>query len=200
MKLETNNKALCLKSLRRVGLVFVILLAASPRALAEPQINEKREFYDIRGGSESELKNEMNTKGINDGRMNDAYTKWYVRWDFDYGSGAPCRFRAVRVSADIDIKLPRWQNERDGSDELRQKWDRFLKALEEHENGHRDFGVKAATEIDAELSRMPAFPNCTELGAAANAKAYEILGKYQGEEKAYDAETNHGINKGAVFP
>ena len=201
MTSQANERVHRSKRMHSGLLFFMFLLAASQGALAEPRINEKREYYDIRGRSESELKSELNSKGVYDGRMNDAYTKWYVRWNYGYQSGPDgCSLKEVRTSADINIKLPRWKNENDGPADVREKWSRFIKALEEHENGHLDFGVKTATEIDEALLHMPAYPDCEQMGNAANDKANEILGKYLAEEKAYDAQTNHGVTQGAVFP
>jgi predicted secreted Zn-dependent protease len=81
-----------------------------------------------------------------------------------------------------------------------QRWNRYYTALIAHENGHRDFGVKAATEIEQALLNLEARENCKRLEQDANAVGYEILNRYIADEKLYDIDTNHGMNDGAVFP
>jgi predicted secreted Zn-dependent protease len=69
-----------------------------------------------------------------------------------------------------------------------------------HEDGHRDFCIKAPAKIEQAISVMTPRKTCEELGEEANDLGYRILEQYANEEKAYDARTNFGETQGAIFP
>jgi predicted secreted Zn-dependent protease len=131
----------------------------------------------------------------------DGYTAWQIQWRYDYrASGNACAIAAATVSVRTSIKLPEWRNESTAPAELRAHWRRYLQALTEHENGHRDNGLAAAREIDRGLVALPAQANCNAMGAAANAFGQGILRKYNQRDLDYDSATRHGRTQGANWP
>ena len=79
-------------------------------------------------------------------------------------------------------------------------WEKYYAALFEHEQGHKDLGVKAALEIENQLLNMGSRRSCEQLELDANKMAKDVVDKYSRLEKEFDRSTNHGLNTGAVFP
>lgn len=176
----------------------LILLAFASSACSDPQVDVSVEYYDIRGDRASELRQQMNRKGP---RGYDAYASWYVRWRFDHErSAGRCSIADASASVKVEITLPRWVDEDDADDALRERWQSYYTALVEHENGHRDFGIRAAREIEEALASVAAQSSCEAVTQTANRTGKRILAGIVAEEKAYDRDTNHGMNDGAVFP
>ena len=179
-------------------LLAVLLAVFASLVRAEPQVSVDVSYYDIRGDRASELRVQMNRKGP---RGFDAYTAWSVRWRYrEDRSGIDCRAADLVTSVEIEITLPRWVDEADADEALRQRWQRFYSALLEHEHGHRDFGIRAAREVEAALATVQSQSRCAELKRSINTTGNGILAPIYAQERAYDRDTNHGINDGAVFP
>jgi predicted secreted Zn-dependent protease len=80
------------------------------------------------------------------------------------------------------------------------RWRRYLDALCGCEGGHRDNGLRAASEIAELLPHLPAAPTCELADEAANAAARLVVERYRAQDEQYDADTRHGAGQGAVFP
>lgn len=144
----------------------------------------------------------MNKAGPgSDGIMGgDARTKWEVRWRYGFTQiPGGCRIQNVATSVHVTYIMPRWKNPADGSPELREKWGKFVKALQTHEDGHKDHGIHAAQEIEAETAQQRPLRSCNEVQRAANSTADSILEKYRKKDLYYDILTIHGSTQGAVF-
>jgi predicted secreted Zn-dependent protease len=190
--------------LRRYLCIILALILFAPAADARgPKVQTTYEYYDIGGKSAPDIREKLNFNGVKwtDGKIYDAVTRWYVRWNYRFENvDGRCRIASVVTHVDVVIKMPRWTS-RDAADEtLQDRWDGYIRALHEHELGHRGFGVRAAAEIEETISRLDPQLDCAALGAAANAAGHNILEKYRREEIAYDRNTRHGFTQGAVFP
>lgn len=171
-------------------------------ANAEPAVTVETGYYSIIGTSARELRQQMHRFGPKDsGGAYDAYTRWHVRWRYDYRQdGRQCAIARVTSSADVTFTLPNWKNSSEGPGELQQKWRDYLSALQQHEEGHKTFALRAAAEIEDAIAAMPAATSCADLAQKANAIGERIVNHYRQEERAYDAHTRHGATQGAVFP
>jgi predicted secreted Zn-dependent protease len=147
--------------------------------------------YDIEGRTGSELRASLNQRGPEDesGR-HDAYTKWFVRWFYDYERAErQCSLKNVRATIEVKYTLPRWPDE---NPEVGPRWQAYLAALRAHEKGHMQNGIDAARFIVSAIQAMPLLPDCDAAGAAANAKANEELEIAHAVDRAYDAEAKRG--------
>ena len=179
-----------------------LLIAASPLA-AEPVLSESVHKYRISGQTAQELRLEMNRKGPAGagGRRFDAYTAWWVNWNYRWWENpSECRLTAVTTRVRVSFTLPKWDQYDRGSPELQQKWDRYYEALYAHEKGHRDFGLRAARDIEQDIWRIGPRSTCAQLEKDADAAAQATLDHYILLEKQYDIETAHGAGTGAAFP
>ena len=184
-------------------LVSVVIAAATSTAFAAPQISIATKHYSVHGSTAQELRQDLNRRGVkgSDGRTYDAHTAWYIRWSYDYTTrGSSCGIRSVRTSVTVTYTLPKWSGGAKASQELWNKWHRYLKDLKTHEDGHRDIGIAAAAEIEKTIAKLPPAANCREMEAKANAAGHSVIDEYRSKESFYDLRTLHGRTQGAVFP
>ena len=183
--------------------IIVVMLFVLPNlALASPKVSVDTQYYEIAGSSAKELRRELNAKRkmLPSGKKFDAYTRWRVRWQYRWTTHGPiCKMKQVTTSVNITFMLPQWTNREDADDSLRRHWDRYYTALLKHEDGHKQTGVDAATEIQTELLKLQA-DSCQQLETNANALGHQIIKKYNLRDIEFDKNTNHGIKDGAVFP
>ncbi len=188
---------------RHIAIVLVAFLCAyNTGVIAKPELKEETQYYAISGDSAEALRREMNSKSniSENGKTFDAYTRWNVRWNFNWENTASyCSMTTVTTSVDINFTLPSWVDRDSAPAALRKKWDRYYAALIEHEHGHKEFGVKAAKAIELSLSGMGR-DTCSALQRDSGNQANKILEKYIAREKQYDIDTRHGMDDGAVFP
>lgn len=110
-----------------------------------------------------------------------------------------CRVQNVTTSVRVTYVMPRWKNPADGSPELGEKWNKFVKALQTHEDGHKDHGIQAAQEIEAGIARLRPSRSCNDMQRAADTTGVSIVEKYRRKDLYYDILTIHGATQGAVF-
>lgn len=172
-------------------------------AWSAPTVTVKTETYDIYGTTAQELRDQMVLFGVTwrDGKKYDALTTWFTRWRYTWESGVhSCEITGVETSVEVIHRLPKWANKNDAPPALKRRWERYIKNLMMHENGHKDLGIAAAAEIEVAISGMPPERSCEALEAAANALGERTLDSYREIETEYDRETGHGRTQGAVFP
>lgn len=177
---------------------LLILAAAS----GGPAVSERTEPYAVSGATPEEIRVIMNRQRPPDknGRRLDAFTDWKVRWEVRHSStGEQCTLTSFKTTVDVVTTLPRWFGNR-ADTALAQRWDRYLGALEEHEKGHAQIGIRAAEVIQTELSKLPPHATCPDLQHAIESRTKVILDDAREEEADYDRRTRHGATQGAVFP
>lgn len=136
-----------------------------------------------------------------DGKVFAGRTDWNLGYRYQTRMlDGQCRVTTVSTRLAVVMHLPRWQDESRASAELRQRWRLYLAALREHEDGHRDNGVAATTEVQAGVGGLPARPDCSGFDAQARTVANAIVSKYVERDREYDQRTQHGQTQGARFP
>lgn len=168
-----------------------------------PVVTETYEYYEIKGNSEEQLRNEMCRNGCKwkDGKTYDSVTNWHVTWDYDYDQAPQtCAADSFRATVNITFRYPKWVRTGDVPGQLAAKWDSFMKSLVEHEAGHRDMAVEAAAELSRDVAGLPPAPTCEELDRTVRSLCHERLKKLNNDAKEYDEATRHGSVQGAVFP
>lgn len=160
-------------------------------------------WYDVEGASEGAVRAALSRLGPIDsaGARHDAYTQWYVTWHFPLvRTDLGCATGPVSTSMRVRITLPRWQAPPEASIELVARWRTYLDVLATHELGHRERGLEAAADIEAELPLLGPKPSCEEAERIANQAAHQILERHRQADRDYDELTQHGATQGAVFP
>lgn len=183
------------------GLIALCLLA-SAQVGAEPLVRHGTSYYYIDGPSATVLAGQLDQSGpvAADGRRYAGRTKWQAQWQFNREQkGVTCTLTQVRVVVGISQTLPKWRGEDKGAEALKSAWNRFMQALERHEDEHKQIALKAAREIEAALAATKPASNCEALTDAANAAAQAIIEKYRKADEDLDSRTDHGRSEGATL-
>ncbi len=156
--------------------------------------NVTMKFYDIAGSTADELRAQMSTLGPVDqfGNRNDAYTGWFVVWNWPKNPDGTCDLSQATVSTFITVTFPRWTPPPGAAPPLVQRWQQYVDALATHEEGHADFVDETIPDILAALKGA----TCDTAGAAGLA----VLDRIRQHDLDYDNTTGHGATQGAVFP
>jgi len=184
--------------------ILVLSLVFLPYATAAPEIILQKRHYPAVGQTSAQIRQSLdrNTPVRQNGKPFDAYTKWDIDWQFWWacdGDGT-CRITKVTTVVRIRQTFPHLENTGDLVPQLADRWERYMIALIEHEEGHVALGVDAARDLERRLSQMGDRSSCDQLESEANALAREIIARYTRLEAHYDADTNYGERDGARFP
>lgn len=194
----------CTAARRRRGsgvasaLCAAFLLAVALATHAE--INERLDYtdYPVQGAHRGSLGPALdeNSPIHYAGTTYHAYTTWLVSWRYSWRTqpDGNCRIDQVAIDLHSTITLPRLEG---GSPQLRERFERYLGALREHELGHHQIGRQAAQAIQQELQAMPPMADCRRLTAAANKLASRTIARFRNEERTYDLISEHGRQQGA---
>jgi len=157
-------------------------------------------YYDVHGSSYAELHADMRRQGpkINGTSfVGETFSPMSWTWRTESLSGGTCSLREVRVAVNAEILLPRWTPPPGVDSSVVTEWKRFIAALETHEAGHKDISARAGREIQDQLRGMSG--PCSQVSMRANDLARAISDRANVEQKAYDAETRHGLTQGTVL-
>ena len=189
--------------MRRMLFAWAVLISMPVvPATAEPLVRMHTSYYYIDGPSATVLAAQLEQNGPvgTDGNRYAGRTRWDIQWKLrPQQQGTACVMRDVAVAVGIARTLPRWRGEDKGAGALKARWTRFLAALQRHQDGHKEHGLKAGKEIEAAVHAVKPASNCEDLEAAANAAANAIVAKFQALDQEYDRRTDHGRNQGATL-
>jgi predicted secreted Zn-dependent protease len=160
--------------------------------ISELVATETLERYTVTGTTANAIRQSLDANRQGD---YDAYTSWYLSWQFGDCSGG-----GLSVTVDVMYRMPEWQEPSNPEPGLVESWQAYMSALFCHEYGHAKFGLDAANEIHAALSEIDAGGDCTEQQSLAQQAFDAILDDYLAREIEYDTETGHGATMGAIFP
>lgn len=133
-----------------------------------------------------------------DGKTFHGHTTWYVAWNFRWNtlSSGQCVITSVNTTVSTNIILPTLR--RDANADL-QRFDPYIAALTRHEEGHKQFGIDAAKEVDQAILSLEPRANCKQLEIDANNTGRRILERFKALEVEYDKTTKHGCTQGACL-
>ena len=131
-----------------------------------------------------------------DGRRFHGYTHWNVHWNFWWNRDAAGHCRIARVSTRLSTRI-QMPVLRTATDAQQARFARYARALHQHEQGHVQFGRRAAQSIDQGIAALSEAPDCPTLERQANALGHRLLAEQATLEKTYDRDTRHGATQGA---
>ncbi len=169
----------------------------------EPVQNQRYEYYEICGCSEKDLQCDLSVKAIrcDDGKKYDSVTNWKITWKYSYHRAAnSCATTAFTAIVDITFRLPNWARDSKATQQLSDKWDRYIQNILVHEQGHRDRAIAAAVELTRSIADLPPARTCSGLDREVDRIARGRLAKLLEEQTEYDKATNHGRSQGVFFP
>lgn len=169
------------------------------------QVSRRVNYYDIRGSSASDLRQQMSALGPPDLRSNkifDARTDWEIAWRFYYKNSllGDCAIARAEVDVNLVFTFPRWLTPAEASPGLVEKWNAYQQALTTHEEQHAELAIAGGKTIYDAILAVPPAATCPALEDVANAAARQVFDQIQAQQERYDSDTNHGASQGAVFP
>ena len=171
---------------------------------ATPTVRIHYNYYPISGSTATALRSQMSRLGPLskvEGRSYDANTDWYVQWSYHRTmTRTGCAIASVTGSVDITFTLPQWNSPTGTSRSLLSEWNRYLVALQAHEDGHKENGIAASRGVMNALNRLPTYASCQQLETAANWAIDRVIQQAHQQDINYDRVTHHGRTQGAVFP
>lgn len=186
------------------AILLAVCLGGVSHAYADPEVAVQQITYPVVGQTAAQIRRSLdrNTPVSHDGGTSDAYTRWDIDWRMHWfeSSRGTCRPTAVTTRVRIRMTLPELQDTDSLPPALIDRWERYRRALMDHEAGHADIGIAAARAIEARLMQMGDQATCSQLADAANRMAREIIDRHARMERQYDRDTRFGRRNGAVFP
>jgi predicted secreted Zn-dependent protease len=126
-----------------------------------------------------------------------------ANWDISYQyttvpSGTMCRFDSVRLSVKGEILMPKWTDEAAAPLTLRQRWQDYYAALQQHEEGHVQHGKELAALVQEKFLGYGDMA-CGQAKAIAQSEFDRLYNNMKNRDKEYDQRTQHGATQGARF-
>ena len=197
-----------------LGLGLILLACGGKRPPPQPSFAAEQrsglvditidlEEYEVVADTAAGLRQEMTRLGPRgaDGTPYDGYAKWHLKWRYGYDKDTGwCGPTEPRVSVTLSYTMPRAEPTEAWTPQLSRRWTSYLDALWEHEQGHGDIAVDHAETLVTAMGASAGAETCGDLDTVLNAMGKDALSELREAQQAYDAETDHGRNDGAVFP
>ncbi len=179
-----------------LGLLLVFITGTS----AEPRIEIQTRYYPVSGQDPASIYRSLQANGPTGSKGSyHAHTQWDIRWGYRWiEADDQCRLTRIDVSIDINFLLPQLQGIDTLPEPVRASWDRYYQALLRHEEHHKDYGIKAAHELEHRLLAVEP-QSCFGLENRLKTLARGVIDKYDAMEQEYDRETDHGVKEGVVL-
>jgi hypothetical protein len=142
--------------------------------IEQPKVEE----YDVTGSKLNEVYSQLDP--VEWGRC-----RWVVDYDYDTTDG---KVTKVNITLHLIIRLPRWSGASAASAAARAEWQRMLRALRGHEDGHADIARKWAPIFKDRLLKQPE--------DQVSDKYQKTLDDLNAESDKYDDDTQHGQTQG----
>ena len=179
----------------------LLLLLASLNASAKAIETIEYKYYVISPRAPHEIKPElMRHSPIRQGGDSfNGHTVWYVDWKYQTTSSPyGCLLQNSQVNVRVVHILPAL-SEYVTDKQTIEVFNKFNKALTQHELNHGNHGLLAAKEIDETFKNIQAQPNCRQMSRMLNGIGNSIVQKYAQKDSEYDRVTSNGFTEGAVI-
>lgn len=187
---------------QHVTLLLLTAFLFANTGFAEPEIIIQTRHFPVSGHDSASIRQSIEKNGPvgKNGTRYHAHTVKDINWNYRWiESNSTCRLTQLNVSIKIEYLLPQLQNPENLDETLRHRWDNYYQKLFQHEQQHKEYGVKAARELEQTLESIQQM-SCFRLEKRLNEDADRILDKYDVLEREYDRKTNHGVKQGVVLP
>jgi len=159
-------------------------------------------FYEISPETNKDIKLqiEANTPLVQDNIKYHGGTSWQVQWSINWKKNRNiCYISSSNTKLYVVFTMPRIANNFTVSENIRETFDHYYKALIKHEFLHRDHGELALSEVTSSLAHFSSFSSCERLNSAVEKMVNDIVTKYKKLDKELDQQTKHGKLQGVEF-
>lgn len=179
-----------------------MLPRSEPPQVAELEISRKNELYPVTGRTAAELTRSMREHAASAWTDPQAVgltvsTIPVAGRCQEYSDGGGLRDATISLS--LVVHLPEWTDRDRAPAALQKSWDRFLRALTAHEEGHVKISIEHATALRDDLAALTPEPSCEQLTAKFQDRASRAQVRMDQAQAEYDEKTQHGIKQGCVL-
>lgn len=163
--------------------------------------NLEYDYYSANANPERKLSAILNEASpiSKNGKVYYGYTKWRIDWHYEWKITEEGQFRISKVQTTLKCKVTLPKLSGATTKEQRDEFDRFLQALNVHEQGHLDYAKQASVEIEKRISSMAPMDSSESLSSAADAIGFQTLKEFNNRSDRYDLETGYGKTQGAYL-
>jgi len=179
----------------------IALLFLNVTAAAETIESTEYKYYEISPRSPYEIKPElMRHSPIRAGNGSyNGHTDWYIDWRYHSARGPyGCQLIDSRTRVHVVHTLPAL-SEHVTDKQTIQVFNKFNKALIQHEKNHGKNGLSGAREMDKIFNQIQPQPDCRALARMIDSIGKSTVQKYARKDDEYDRLTNNGESEGAVI-
>ncbi len=175
---------------------------SEPPQVGEVQVSRRNETYPVTGRTAVELRRSMEQHAASSWPDPRAVGLTEARIPIEgrcqeYSDGGALRDATIALS--LVVHLPAWQNSEVAPAALRRSWDKFLRALTAHEEGHVEIAIKHANALRDDLAAMKPEESCEAFMTKFQERTSAAQARMDKEQAEYDAKTEHGIKQGCVL-
>jgi predicted secreted Zn-dependent protease len=183
--------------LTRWCIAFVFIVLGYSQAHSQSVERWSTNYYSVTGATLVEIRQSLQqNRPWKEKSSVDASTRWQVHWRYNVFTASD-RCRVQSFSTETIITMPRWIAPTNTSQNLRDMWISYIKALGGHEEGHGQIAIAAAAEMRKRVNALPAEPSCDSLKARIEETCRRSVDDYKDRDKDYDERTDHGATQGA---
>lgn len=159
--------------------------------------NDAPRYYTVYGNSIEQIRAQLKACSPN-GYF--AATNYRMNWSYSTVSTASgkCRVADARVGIHTIVQYPNWQNSGSANASTISAWQRMMRSLVSHEEGHVSRSVQVARELQEALAAQTSVP-CSHIDSVAQKLTQSYVQKLHSANSSYDHATNHGVTQGAVL-
>lgn len=181
-----------------VALLLVCMLATP--SLAKVNEHEQHQSYPVYQHPGTTLLAALNSASPirENGRIYHGNTARDIRWSFRWDRNAMglCQILGVATKLSVTITLPELKS---GTVAGQAEFQKYVHALQFHEEGHKKIAQEAAYAADRAISTLPPMTSCKALAGEAQRQGNAILDSARKAGLEYDAATQHGHTQGACL-
>ncbi len=185
--------------MRHIAVLLFIGILSTPSPAKVIEIDE-RQWYPVHQPSGTSLLAALNRASPirENGRTFHGNTAWDIRWSFrwDRTPSGLCEILGVETKLSVTIMLPDLKS---GTIAGQAEFQKYVRALLLHEEGHKKIAQEAAHAADQAISTLPPMSSCRMLASEAQRQGSAILDSARKAGREYDATTQHGHTQGACL-
>lgn len=179
--------------MKTVAFATILALGLATQANAEVRIEASTSYYDLNGLTMREIHHSLMHNApreggqIIEGEVADHFSVVF-RTKLD---GNFCRPVEEFVTLKLKILLPKWADEERATTSVRMDWQRYMKKLVAHENGHKEIALSAANAVHRIFHDVSAKSSCKELDANVKRAANRAIAEAEEQQEAWDKNAEH---------
>ena len=180
-----------------------MLEAAVILACQEAAVVEAIEYFDVDGVTAAAIFSDMQSKGPNistKGAHALAATHADYRHESEmvYRRDGRCVTINLTVSLTLTYQIPRWADEAEASEAVRNWWNRIIERIWAHERGHAQIAREGAAELQDALLSVPSAANCDDLRSDLRRTMQRIIAKeIEPRQRQFDIENRLAVDVSA---